>query len=80
MVHGQRPGPALPAAGRRPPPPSRHPTKTTIVPKRKILIVHLDIKAVLMPTISVVSQPVRIEAIPLSGAESSRSKSAPSAP
>jgi hypothetical protein len=50
------------------------------VPKRKILIVHLDIKAVLMPTISVVSQPVRIEAIPLSGAESSRSKSAPSAP
>jgi len=57
----------------------RNPTKAAIVPRRRILIVHLDVKAVLIPAITVVSQLVRTGTTPRSTTESHRSKPAPSA-
>src|SRR5262245_53945051 len=52
----------------------RNPTRATTVPSRRPPIVHRETRTVLTPTISVVSQPVRIETIPRSMAAFHRSK------
>src|SRR5829696_1474954 len=52
----------------------RNPTRATSVPTRRIPTVHGEVRTVLTPTISVVSQLVRIETMPRSTAAFHRSK------